>query len=134
VKLVRVLMLGPVVLFFALRQRRVSRLAHAGPSVSGERNDGARATFRLTQFVPWFIIGFLLLATLRAVDAVPQRLIAPSRSVSSWLTVLAMSALGLGCDLRVIAQTGRRVLLAATGSLLLLIVLSVALIHALGIH
>jgi len=49
VKLVRVLMLGPVVLFFALAHRN-------DPAARGARVPG----FQLTRFVPWFIIGFYL--------------------------------------------------------------------------
>src|SRR5206468_4876555 len=48
VKLARVLMLGPVVTFFAVRAHR------AGSS-----------TLSLRRLVPWFVVGFVVLATLR---------------------------------------------------------------------
>src|SRR4051812_6103964 len=57
VKLVRVLMLGPVVLFFALRHR------------GEEGTEGGRGG--LTSYIPWFIIGFLLLAALRSTGTIP---------------------------------------------------------------
>ncbi len=122
VKLVRVLMLGPVVLFFALRERR-----------SSTRTSAATQRFRVTQYVPWFIIGFLVLAGVRSAGLVPVALITPARALSQWLTVAAMAALGLGCDLRAILRAGRPIMLTVTGSLVLLIVLSVALIRGLGI-
>lgn len=131
VKLVRVLMLGPVVLFFALLQRRMRRTAIASMPMRGALPS---VSFRITQFVPWFILGFMVLAALRALGAVPLPLITPVRSVSTWLTVLAMAALGLGVDLRVIARTGRPILLAATASMVTLLLLSVGLIHLLGIQ
>ncbi len=117
VKLVRVLMLGPVVVFFALRHRQ-----------------GKRAQFSLTRFVPWFIIGFVALAALRSTGVMPAAVAAPARALSAWLTIGAMAALGLGVDLTVIARVGRPVIATVTGSLLVLIVLSVTLIHALGIR
>jgi uncharacterized integral membrane protein (TIGR00698 family) len=126
VKLVRVLMLGPVVLFFALR-RRASQRAGTAPTTPG-------ASFRLTQYVPWFILGFLALGVLRSLGAIPTPLVAPARTASTWLTVVAMAALGLGCDLRSIARAGRPIVVTVSGSLLALIVLAVSLIHGLGIR
>ena len=124
VKLVRVLMLGPVVLFFALKHRND---ADAPAEIEGAR-------FRITRFVPWFIIGFLALAGLRSAGLIPAAWVAPTRAVSSWLTVAAMAALGLGVDLKAIARVGRPVILTVTASLVLLIGLSVSLIHLLSIR
>ena len=117
VKLVRVLMLGPVVLFFSLRER--DRFAHA-PS--------------LTMLVPWFIVGFLALATLRAMGVVPASWVSPTRLVSTNLTIVAMAALGLSADVRTVARAGSRVIVAVSLSLLLLIVLGVGFIHLLNIR
>lgn len=117
VKLVRVLMLGPVVLFFSLRER--DRFAHA-PS--------------LTMLVPWFIVGFLALATLRATGVLPAGWVSPTRLVSTNLTIVAMAALGLSADVRTVARAGSRVIVAVSLSLLLLIVLGVGFIHLLNIR
>ena len=123
VKLVRVLMLGPVVLFFALKHRND---AETLPT---------RATrFQLTRFVPWFVIGFLILASLRSSGAIPAVVAAPMKSLSTWLTVAAMAALGLGVDLKAIRTVGKPVILTVTASLIVLITLSIVLIHVLGIR
>ncbi len=122
VKLVRVLMLGPVVLFFALTHR------------NSPNGDAQTSSFQLTRFVPWFIIGFMLLAILRSVGAMPVAWVAPSRAVSGWLTVGAMAALGLGVDLKAISKIGPRVIITVTGSLCVLIGLSLTLIHFLHIR
>ena len=122
VKLVRVLMLGPVVLFFAVQHRREKPV----------HGNGAR--LRLTRFVPWFILGFLLLASLRAAGAIPGAIATPLKTASGWLTVAAMAALGLGVDLKAIRQVGRPVILTVSSSLLVLILLSVLLIRLLGIE
>jgi uncharacterized integral membrane protein (TIGR00698 family) len=123
VKLVRVLMLGPVVLYFALRHR------HDADAPKGEA-----LGFQLTRFVPWFIIGFLLLAALRSSGALPVGVAVPMKTLSSWLTVAAMAALGLGVDLKAIREVGRPVILTVTASLAVLVALSITLIHVLSIR
>lgn len=129
VKLVRVLMLGPVVLFFTLTHRAPS--PHADAAIIGERT-GRRAV-SLASALPWFIIGFLLLAALRSSGVIPQNAASPLKSLSSWLTILAMAALGLGVDLRTLKKVGAPVILTVSASLLALIAMSVALIRALRI-
>lgn len=116
VKLVRVLLLGPVILFFTLRARKVGEQRMAMGSV-----------------VPWFIAGFLVLALARSLGLIPAEVAGPVREVSRWMTVLAMAALGLCVDVRVLGRVGPRVIVAVTSSLLVLVALSATLIFALGI-
>ena len=123
VKLVRVLMLGPVVLFFALKHRN-----------DADAPRGHTARFQITRFVPWFIIGFLVLAGMRSSGAIPPGLATPMKSLSTWLTVAAMAALGLGVDLKAIRTVGKPVILTVTASLVVLVTLSISLIHVLGIR
>ncbi|WP_159995393.1 YeiH family protein [Roseomonas sp. 18066] len=111
VKLVRVLMLGPVVLALSLR---------AG--AQGGQKPG------LARLVPWFILGFLGLAALRALGAIPDALLAPLATLASLLTLLAMAALGLGVDIRSVAQAGPRVTGTVVVSLLVLGAASLGLI------
>jgi uncharacterized integral membrane protein (TIGR00698 family) len=122
VKLVRVLMLGPVVLFFALLKR-----------TRGQRTDAAVRAPSLGKLVPWFIVGFLALAALRSAGVIPVDVAAGAKAVSGWLTILAMGALGLGVDLRAVRRVGRPVVLTVSGSLLLLITLGLGLIRVLHI-
>ncbi len=126
VKLMRVLMLGPVVLFFALRNP--ARPAVSGSSAGNVRRPG------VTRFVPWFIIGFLLFAALRSGGVIPGSVADPMKTLSTWLTVLAMAGLGLGVDLRAISRVGRPVVLTVSASLLVLLSLSLTLIHVLAIR
>lgn len=123
VKLVRVLMLGPVVLFFALAYRN-------DPAARSARVPG----LQLTRFVPWFIIGFLMLAICRSSGAIPSAGADAMKNASMWLTVASMAALGLGVDLKAITKVGRPVIITVTASLLVLIVLAVTLIRTLSIQ
>lgn len=116
VKLIRVLMLGPVVVVLSLGRRQA---------------EGGRVP--LGRLVPLFIVGFLALMVLRSFDLIPQALLAPMATVATWLTVVSMAALGLGVDVRAVGRAGGRVTAAAVLSLVTLAAISLLLIHALGI-
>ncbi len=126
VKLLRVLMLGPVVLLLALLSARRGTAAGGGAAPPPGRAG-------LGRYVPWFVAGFLALAALRSLGLVPDAAVGPLRFVAGLLTAVAMAGLGLGVDLRAVARTGPRVVAAATASLLILLGLSLGLIRLLGI-
>ncbi|MGY2053248.1 YeiH family protein [Methylobacterium sp. JK268] len=125
VKLVRVLMLGPVVVLFSLLAPRL-----AGAGATTPRRSGGLG---FAKAVPWFILGFLALAALRSLGLVPDAAARPLTRTAGYLTVVSMAALGLGVDLRVLARVGGRVTLAVTGSLAVLLAISLALIWGLRI-
>ncbi len=123
VKLVRVLMLGPVVLGFSLL---------AGGLRDPESRSNRRG-LRLSELVPWFITGFLAALLLRSAGLIPPLLLRPITGIAAFLTTIAMAGLGLGVDVRAVARTGVRVTLAVTASLIVLGLMSYALIRAAGI-
>ncbi|MCJ2069220.1 putative sulfate exporter family transporter [Methylobacterium sp. J-030] len=127
VKLVRVLMLGPVVVAFSLIAPRLPSAAAGGAEARPARPG-------LTKLVPWFILGFLALATLRSLGLVPDAAVKPLTQLAGVLTILSMAALGLGVDVRVLARVGGRVTLAVTASLAVLIAVSLCLITGLAIR
>ena len=115
VKLARVLMLGPVVTFFALRSKR----------------DDTKATTRWSALVPWFVAGFVVLAIARSAGAVPDAAADAAKQLAGWLTIGAMAALGLSVDVRAVRSVGVRVVVAVSLSLVALVALALALIAAL---
>lgn len=116
VKLVRVLMLGPV-------------LAGLGMFTRGRASSAVAARPAL---VPWFVVGFLALAVLRGVGLVPDALIAPAREGSRLLTIVALAALGLGVDVRTLRNAGPAVVAAAGAGLLLLFGIATLLVRVLA--
>ena len=118
VKLVRVLMLGPLVVALSLLAPRLRG------NVANRKTEPI-SPFRL---VPWFIIGFLVLAALRSLHIVPDVVIAPITRIAAVLTVVSMAALGLGVDIRILSSVGARVTAAVTLSLMLLLAMSIGLI------
>lgn len=107
VKLMRVLMLGPVVLFVGLRH-------------------GRQGVVRFSLLVPWFIVGFLLAMAARSSGLLPEPTLQPLQQASSCLTLISMAALGLSVDLRTVLSSGGRVLAAGFISILVLMGLAVA--------
>ena len=112
VKLVRVLMLGPVVLVLAALAPRLREPGEAVPEGRGRP--------RLTQLVPPFILGFLTLAALRTAGLVPEAALPVLGRAATLLTIVSMAALGLGVDLRTVAAAGPRVTATVIASLVLL--------------
>jgi uncharacterized integral membrane protein (TIGR00698 family) len=121
VKLVRVLMLGPVCLVLAIIVHR-----------AGAKN-GTGVKLGFSKMVPWFIIGFIAMLAVRSLGLIPDPLLDPIKLTAGLLTTIAMAALGLGVDVRVVARAGGRVTAAVTCSLLMLGVISVLLIRLLSV-
>jgi uncharacterized integral membrane protein (TIGR00698 family) len=119
VKLIRVMMLGPVVACIAVFAR----------SLRGDRASGVFEPNSFFRTVPWFIVGFFALATLRSLSLIPDGAVFPLQRIASTLTIMSMAALGLGVDLRVIGRVGGKVTAAVTLSLLFLLVVSLCLVR-----
>jgi uncharacterized integral membrane protein (TIGR00698 family) len=122
VKLTRTLMIIPICLgLSALVARRQGGDAHAGlaavETVAG----------RVLRLVPWFLIGFLLVAGANSVGLVPAVAHAPMQHVSVFLITVALAAIGMSTDIAGLRRAGTRPLLlggilwvVVTGSSLLL--------------
>jgi uncharacterized integral membrane protein (TIGR00698 family) len=122
VKLVRVMMLGPVVACIALSAR----------GLRGDPSAGIARTNRFFATVPWFIVGFFALAALRSFSVMPEGVVFPLQKTAGILTIMSMAALGLGVDLRVIGRVGGKVTAAVTLSLLFLLLVSLGLVHVIA--
>jgi uncharacterized integral membrane protein (TIGR00698 family) len=111
VKLVRVLLLGPVVLCLSLLRR--------------SRSLAPRACW----LVPWFVTGFWVMAAANSAGLIPGQLSTPLSELSRALMVVAMAALGLGVDARAVRRVGPAVAATVVGSLVVLAGLSILLIR-----
>ena len=92
VKLIRVSMLAPVVLAFALVMRALP--------------EGGQATGGRPPLVPGFVLIFLALATLNSVGAIPKEVVAATSDVSRWALLLSIAAVGMKTSIRRILQVG----------------------------
>jgi uncharacterized integral membrane protein (TIGR00698 family) len=121
VKLVRVLLLGPLVLVLALRERRRRSAVSAAAASTTMAGGGA--------LVPWFVVGFLVAGALRSAGVVSPGAGDAARSGARVLTVLAMAALGLGVDVRAIRRVGPRVAATVTASLAVMVALALVIVR-----
>jgi len=120
VKLTRVLLLGPVVAFYAVLFRERDKT-------------NSRSTLSFGKLVPWFVIGFGVAVTLRSIGVVPGWFADAARDTSRVLTAIAMAALGLSVDIRSVRETGGRVAVAILMLTGILIVVATTLTLALDL-
>jgi uncharacterized integral membrane protein (TIGR00698 family) len=113
VKLTRTLMIIPTCLGLAALTR------------TGE-HDGGGLLRRVTRLVPWFLVGFIVLAALNSLGWVPSATHAPLRDASVFLITLALAAIGLRTDVAGLRRAGSRPLLL--GLLLWVAVASTSLV------
>jgi len=92
VKLIRVTMLAPVVLFFALAIRSAGLEQVAGS--------------KRPPLVPAFVLAFLGFATLNSVGAVPAIVAETLSQVSRWALLVAIAAVGMKTSLRSVREVG----------------------------
>ena len=126
IKLVRVLMLGPVCLALAVA---VALRRRSGAEPGGTPTLG----IPLRHLLPWFIVGFLLMMGARSLELIPAAALPVLDWLTTALTVLAMAALGLSTDARAVARSGVRIAAVVTLSLLALITLALSLIGLLAV-
>lgn len=117
VKLMRVLMLGPVCVVMGLIAPRLADQAATWP----------RPKLTLNRLIPWFIIAFLLLMAARSAGWISADAAARIGPLVTAMTVTAMAALGLGVDPRALFRAGPRVAAAASLSILALAGAAIAL-------
>ena len=132
VKLLRVLMLGPIVLLLAFAVRRIGRPETIGTQAAP---DPARSTSRwaaVRSFIPWFIPAFLALAALRSSGLLPASLWIALAGIATALAPVSLGALGLGVNVRAVGHAGVRPGAAVTASLLILALLGIGVVHLLG--
>src|SRR5690625_451794 len=124
VKLVRTLLIIPIVVGLSLLVARRDRRATGA--------DGGTARPPVRRLVPWFLVGFLLLATVNSLGLVPGTWHGPLATTAGFLITVALTAIGLSTDVPALRAAGLRPLLLG-GMLWLLVTLSaLALIAVTG--
>jgi uncharacterized membrane protein YadS len=117
-------MLAPVVLFFSF--------SHAALRTAGDEQNPPRKR-SILRLVPWFVVGFAMLAGARSAGVIPDAVARPLVSSASLLTIVAMAALGLGVDLRDLRRVGLRATCSVVASLVFLGSISCLMIYLVGL-
>ena len=74
---------------------------------------------------PWFILGFLAMSGLTSLGLIPAALAAALKSVSKFLMVAALAAIGLNTDFKTLCKSGAKPMLH--GFIISLLVVLVAI-------
>lgn len=99
VKLTRTLLIIPISLVLAAVERRKLNATSDKPHV------------RIYRLVPWYLIGFLVVATANSIGLIPKSIHHNLVQISIFLIAIALSAIGLSTDLAGLRRTGPRPLI-----------------------
>ncbi len=116
VKLVRTLMIIPICLglsaLTARKQQRPAARDSAGAPASPAALASARMSLRrATKLVPWFLIGFVLVAAVNSCGIIPAGAHSPLEHASVFLVSVALSAIGLSTNVTALRKAGARPLI-----------------------
>ncbi|MGJ0204267.1 putative sulfate exporter family transporter [Leucobacter sp. gxy201] len=117
VKLVRTLMIIPITVTLAVLEARRSG--------EGTGSGEAWSARRILKLVPWFLLGFVLVACVGSTGVLSEPVVDAATRVSVFLVATALAGIGLSTDLRAIRTAGFRPLLL--GGILSVLVATTAL-------
>jgi len=129
VKLTRTLAIIPTVITFALVNVHLKRKAAAAAGSSQE----IHAHFSVTKIFPWFILLFVVLALVNSTGIIPAALSAALKSISKFLMVAALAAIGLNTDFREMKRSGFMPMVHGFIISLLVVIVAIAVEYCMGI-
>ncbi|WP_280156387.1 putative sulfate exporter family transporter [Piscinibacter sp. XHJ-5] len=112
VKLLRVAMLLPVILVITLSYRK--------------RHVAGASGAPKPPLLPWFVVAFALLVAINSTGLIPAGLQQALQTLSTWLLVIAMSAIGMKTNLKDVATVGFKPILLMLSETVFLAILVVA--------
>lgn len=105
VKLTRTLAIIPTVITFSLIQLRLKRKEALAKS---ENVGELKANFKITKIFPWFILGFLAMSIVASLCSIPADVVSHTKSISKFLMVSALAAIGLNTSFSKLKKAGIR--------------------------
>ena len=98
VKLTRTLSIIPTVLIFSFINLRLKKKNHT------ETGNGKK--INIAGLFPWFIVGFIAMAVINSCGFIPVEVSAGAKSISKFLMVAALAAIGLGTSFKDMRKSG----------------------------
>lgn len=105
VKLTRTLAIIPTVITFAFVQLRLKRKEAIANS---QNSDELKANFNIAKIFPWFILGFLGMSIVASIFFIPTNVVSETKTISKFLMVCALSAIGLNTSFSNLKKSGIR--------------------------
>ena len=126
VKLTRTLAIIPTVVTFALIQLGIKR------KEANEKSE-VKANFNILKIFPWFILGFLAMAIIASVFSIPTEIVSGTKTISRFLMVSALAAIGLNTSFKDMKKAGLRPMLHGFIISALVVVVALAVEMAMGL-
>ena len=105
VKLTRTLSIIPTVLTFALIQMNLKR--KEAIKCGGDEKQ-IKTNFSFKKIFPWFILGFLAMSVVASIFTLPAEVVTTTKSISKFLMVSALAAIGLNTSFKDMKKSGIR--------------------------
>jgi uncharacterized integral membrane protein (TIGR00698 family) len=119
VKLVRVAMLLPVIVFAVL----LTRLG----AVEGDKATAANVS--RPPLLPWFAVAFALLVAINSIGWVPQSVLTLGSDTSRWCLIAAIAAIGMKTQLKELSTVGIKPIVLMVGETIFLAVVVLLLLR-----
>lgn len=124
VKLTRTLSIIPAVLVFAAINIHLKKKT---------QTQGTAVKVSVKSIFPWFILGFLAMSALTSLGMIPAALAATLKSISKFLMIAALAAIGLNTDFRTLCKSGAKPMLHGFIVSLLVVIVAIAVEFAIGV-
>lgn len=124
VKLTRTLAIIPAVLVFAAINLHIKRKQSA---------QSTAVKVSIKSIFPWFILGFLAMSALTSLGLLPVGLTSTLKTISKFLMVAALAAIGLNTNFKSLCRSGAKPMLHGFIVSVLVVIVAIVVEYAIGI-
>ena len=129
VKLTRTLTIIPTVIVFALIEVRLKKKE----ALAGSESSDTKANISFWNLFPWFILGFIVLTAVNSVGLISPELSGGLKTVSKFLMVAALAAIGLNTSFKDMAKSGIRPMIHGFIISALVVIVAITVEYFMGI-
>jgi uncharacterized integral membrane protein (TIGR00698 family) len=126
VKLTRTLSIIPTVLVFSVINAKLN-------SQKANVNSSNQEKVKITSLFPWFILAFVGMAIINSLGVIPATVSSTMKSVSRFLMVAALAAIGMNTDFREMKKSGINPMIHGFIISALVVIVALAVEYAMGI-
>lgn len=130
VKLTRTLAIIPTVIVFAFIQLNIKRKETLDNNHNGSE---LKTKFSITKIFPWFILGFLAMSVVASVFSIPAEIVSGTKTISKFLMVCALAAIGLNTSFSSMKKAGVRPMIHGFIISALVVIVALVVEMAMGI-
>lgn len=129
VKLTRTLTIIPTVIVFALIEVNIKKKA----ALANGGDSDAKADISFFKLFPWFILGFIVLAAVNSLGLISAEVSGTLKTVSKFLMVAALAAIGLNTSFKDMARSGIRPMIHGFIISALVVIVAITVEYFMGI-